>query len=143
MPILNYTTSIDTHKTGAEISAMLARHGASAIATFYANGVASGIGFAIMTDQGSRDFRLPANAEGVLAKLRGNRSVPARLKTPEQAARVAWRILKDWVEAQLAIIEAGMVALDEVMLPYMVGPSGETFGELYRAKGPLAIEAAS
>jgi hypothetical protein len=143
MPILNYTTSIDTHKTGAEISSLLAKHGASAIATFYSDGVPSGIGFAIMTEQGARDFKLPANTDGVLAKLKSSRAVPTKLKTREQAARVAWRILKDWVEAQLAIIEAGMVALDVVMLPYMVNSTGQTFGELYQARGPLAIEAAS
>lgn len=143
MPILNYTTSIDAHKTGMEISSILARHGASMIATMYDAGQPAGIAFKIMTPQGLLDYRLPANTSGVLAKLKQSRQVPQRSKTQEQATRVAWRILKDWVEAQLAIVEAGMVALDEVMLPYMVGDGGQTWGELYRSRGLLAIEAAS
>ena len=32
---------------------------------------------------------------------------------------MAWRILKDWIEAQLAIVQAGLVTIDEVMLPYL------------------------
>lgn len=40
--------------------------------------------------------------------------------TPAQAARVAWRIAKDWLEAQSALIDAQLATLDEVMMPYMV-----------------------
>ena len=36
------------------------------------------------------------------------------------ASRVAWRILKDWVKAQMAILETEMVDLQEIFLPYMV-----------------------
>lgn len=32
---------------------------------------------------------------------------------------MGWRIINDWVEAQLAIIETDMVSLDQVFLPYM------------------------
>jgi hypothetical protein len=39
---------------------------------------------------------------------------------PRRAGRVAWRILKDWVEAQLALVEAELVDVAEIMLPYMV-----------------------
>lgn len=45
--------------------------------------------------------------------------VPLRFATKQQADRVAWRIIKDWIEAQMAIVEAGIVSLDQVMLPYM------------------------
>jgi len=49
-----------------------------------------------------------------------------------QAERVAWRIVKDWVEAQLAILESEMVHLDEIFLPYMVNNNGQTVFEIYR-----------
>jgi hypothetical protein len=40
---------------------------------------------------------------------------------------VAWRIIKDWVEAQLAIVEAEQVELVEVFLPFAQNPqTGET-----------------
>lgn len=54
-------------------------------------------------------------------------------KTPEQAARVAWRIAKDWLEAQAALIDAQLASLDEVMLPYMVDAAGQTMYALYRS----------
>ena len=38
----------------------------------------------------------------------------------QQAVRASWRILKDWVEAQMALLETGMVTMDEIFLPYML-----------------------
>ena len=45
------------------------------------------------------------------------RDVEARRR---QATRVASRILKDWIEAQLALLHTGMVELEEIFLPYML-----------------------
>ena len=61
--------------------------------------------------------------------LRSQRGVETRYKTPEQAKRVAWRIVKDWVEAQLAIIETQMVKPEQVFLPYAITQTGETLYE--------------
>lgn len=61
--------------------------------------------------------------------------------TRKHARRVAWRILKDWIEAQAAIIEAGMATFDDVLLPYMLAPGGQTVYELY-ADRRLALPAA-
>ena len=44
----------------------------------------------------------------------------------QQAIRTSWRILKDWVEAQMALLETGMVTMDEIFLPYMLS-GGQTF----------------
>ena len=58
----------------------------------------------------------------------------------DQAERVAWRIVKDWVEAQMAILESEMVQLDQIFLPYMVNDNGQTVFEVYRAN-QLFLEA--
>ncbi len=47
----------------------------------------------------------------------------------EQAYRVAWRNILDWVQAQMALIEIEMTKLEEVFLPYMVAKSGKTYFE--------------
>jgi hypothetical protein len=47
---------------------------------------------------------------------------------------VAWRIIKDWVEAQMAILESQMVQMEEIFLPYMVNRQGQTFFEAYQKK---------
>ena len=86
--------------------------------------------FSIEAPYGARDFRLPANVEGVsraLARGYEQRRVERRFTGREQAARVAWRIVKDWLEAQVAIVEAGMMTMDQAMLPHMLAPGGQTF----------------
>lgn len=40
--------------------------------------------------------------------------------------RVSWRIVKDWVEAQMAIVEAQLAEVGEVFLPYAVTKKGNT-----------------
>lgn len=127
--ILNYTTSISVDKTLGEIMSMLAKSGARSLQVDYDQGSPVGIQFLIATKFGDRGFQLPANVEGVNRTLRkqyDQRVVQLRFTTKDQAARVAWRIIKDWLEAQLALIEAGMAQLEEVMLPWMLHDSGQT-----------------
>lgn len=134
MPILNYTTSIAVEKTMGEITAALARRGVTRISTlFNDDGVPSGLGFTMKTDYGYRDFELPVRTEGVFAAMKADAKVPRTQCTPQQAARVAWRIAKDWLEAQAALIDAGLAQLDEVMLPYMLNEKGQTAYALFRA----------
>jgi hypothetical protein len=63
-----------------------------------------------------------------------------RYREHDQAERVAWRIVKDWIAAQLAIVETGMTSLDQVMFPYMLDNDGATLYELYVGQQP-ALEA--
>lgn len=141
MPIMNYTTSIAVEKTMGEIQGYLARRGVTRISTLFSDdGVAEGIAFTMKTDYGFRDFELPIRTGGVLAALTADKSVKPAQRTPEQAARVAWRIAKDWLEAQSALIDAQLATLDEVMLPYMVDNKGKTMYAVYRAN-QKAIEA--
>ena len=130
MPILNYTTSINPEKTVAEIQMKLAKAGAQAVLCEYdEDGIMKAISFRIKISTGFLSFRLPSNIEGVYKKLVDNPKVPTRLKTYEQATRVARRILKDWLEAQLAIIEIEMADIKEVFLPYAQNPQGKTLYE--------------
>src|SRR5919204_4572694 len=109
MPILNYTTTVSVERTVAEIQKILAAHGAKSIQVDYENGQPSALAFFVQTSFGERAFVLPANVEGVFKTItRSGSKVPRRFMTRQQASRVAWRILKDWVAAQTAIIEAGL-----------------------------------
>jgi hypothetical protein len=55
----------------------------------------------------------------------------------EQAYRVAWRNILDWVEAQMALLEIEMAKIEEIFLPYMVNATGETFFERMEQRGFL------
>lgn len=134
MPILNYTTVIAAAKTVGEIQALLIKAGARRILTDYDDaGNPTGITFLIATLWGDRGFMLPANVDAiynVLVRQYSQRQITARFATREQASRVGWRIVKDWVAAQLAIIEAEMVTLDQVMLPYMIVETDKSLYQL-------------
>lgn len=129
MPILNYTTKVDVYTTLGEIQKNLVKHGARKILQDYDdNDRIVSLSFQINTPAGMRGIRLPANVDAVQKVLTRQKVKCDR----EQAERVAWRILKDWVEAQMAILESEMVQLDEIFLPYMVNNSGQTLFEAYR-----------
>jgi len=51
--------------------------------------------------------------------------------------RVSWRILKDWVEAQMALVETHMVTLEQVFLPYAVTDDGQTIYDRLRGSNFL------
>lgn len=129
MPIKNYTTKIDVFKTIGEIQGCLVRHGARQIMQQYdESGQPQAICFSIETQFGIRGVKLPANTDSVHLVLL-NQKVKV---DKEQAARVAWRIVKDWVDAQMAILESEMVKMDEIFLPYMIADkTGNTLYQLY------------
>ncbi|WP_307211817.1 hypothetical protein [Microbacterium testaceum] len=122
---------MDAAKTANEITAMLAKRGAARVTTDYdQQGNATGLSFELRTDVGTREFALPIRAEGVLATLKRDRA-EKRYLTIQQAERVAWRLVRDWLRAQLALIDAGSVSLDEIFFPWMVAPSGGTMHALF------------
>lgn len=135
MAIKNYTSNVDVYQSLGEIQGALAGHGARKIMVDYdEQGQPDGVAFAIQTSDGVRGFCLPANVEGV-------RAVFARQKIKAvdgQAERTAWRNLRDWVMAQMAIIEAGQVEVEQVFLPYLTDSRGQTLYEAYRS-GQLSL----
>lgn len=135
MAIKNYTSEVSIHKSLAEIQGTLAEHGARRIMIEYDDdGQPNGVMFQIETPNGPRAFTLPANVEGVRAVMERQ-----RVKADNgQAERTAWRNVRDWVLAQTAIIEAGMVQMEEVFLPYMTDGNGRTVYQLYQG-GVLAL----
>lgn len=133
MTLKNATTNIDPSKTAGEIMGLLGAKGAKRISTTYNDdGVLNGMSFVLNTEYGLQEYDLPVRAEGMLAALKRDRNVPASKCTPEHAARVAWRTAKVWLEAQIALTEAGLALMDEVMLPYAIANDGKTMYTLMR-----------
>ena len=82
------------------------------------------IGLSFLIDTGKRQIpvQLPARVEACLEVLKREKKANPRKQikaTMEQAERVAWRILKDWVEAQMALLDIEMVKFEEIFLPYI------------------------
>lgn len=127
MPILNYTTSVAAEKTTTEIQQILAKAKAKAIVTEYDDeGVLSSMSFQVIFNDMPMHFRLPARIDKIFIILQNDPNVPRKLKTRAQASRVTWRIIKDWIQSQMALIEAEQAELAEVFLPYAEMSPGVT-----------------
>ena len=133
MGLLNYTTKIDADKTAQEIAKCLSMHGAKAVLTDYEDGVVSAISFKISLEGRDISFRLPCDWRPVYTVLTkgkkfmyGDRGERQKSDLRLQAVRTAWRIVKDWVEAQMALVETQMASTTEVFLPYAIGKDGKT-----------------
>lgn len=124
MPILNYTTKVPVDNTVAEIHRILAKAGASAILNEYdQQGNISGVKFRLSIKGQEVFYELPINIPGVTGALKKDREY----RDDAHARRVAWRILKDWIEAQMAIVAAGLAAVPQVFLPYMQTQHGTVY----------------
>jgi len=141
MGLLNYSTKIPALRTAGEVQGILAKHGAKAIMIQYDNeGRPEALTFNIKHDQQDLSYRLPITPAKALKVLeaqhqRGQLRHSQPKPDYEQAGKVAWRIIKDWVEAQMAILETEMVSMEEVFLPYMLGKEGKTLYQVMSERG--------
>ena len=129
MPILNYTTTIDAEKSIMEIQKVLVKGGATKITTDYENGMPKSVTFCMVLNGTIIGYSLPANYKGVLRAMSKDSKVPKKSLTEEQDIRVSWRIVKDWVEAQVAIVQAELASMPEIFLPYAITTNGITLYE--------------
>src|SRR5262245_39951269 len=123
--LLNYTTEIEPIRTAGEIMGLLAAKGAQAIMVDYDKGEPSGLSFRISVNNHVVYFKLPCDVDGAFRAME-RMKIPPRYANREQAKRTAWRIIKNWVEAQLAIIDCGQAQMAEVFLPYALTSTGQT-----------------
>ena len=135
--------TIDASKTSSEIVESLAQHHATRIETLYEQGQCVGLQFAVRVGDQELGFRLPINVEATLETLKKHQRegrIQPRFVNMDQARRIAWRILKDWTEAQLAIIESGMVTTEEVFLPYLLDNNDRTLFEVMENRWKMLPE---
>jgi hypothetical protein len=131
--IKNYTTDIPVERTVTEIQKILSENGASAIAIEYEDGAITDIFFKVKRNGKDLPFRLPVKVEGVFQALWGGKAAweYTRYGTGwrKQAERIAWRICKTWLEAQITLINLEQAKLEEVFLPYLVMAGDKTLFE--------------
>lgn len=130
MPILNYTSKVSVAQTVSELQNTLSKAGASNVSVEYEAGEPVALTFAVTVRGRPFVFRLPSNWRGVRKSL--DEDAPRAYQKDAQAKRVAWRIVKDWVEAQLALIDANLAELAEVFLPYVVAADGRTLYAIFK-----------
>lgn len=133
MTLYMETTKISPGQTVGEIQKILGLYGALSILTEYENKEVSAVSFELQVGPKVIPFRLPCRWKSVFEtiKRRKKRNIfrPGFEEALElQSKRVAWRQILRWVEAQLALVDTGMVNMGEVFMPY-ISLGGQTFYE--------------
>lgn len=139
MPLLNYTTKVPVARTISQIQAKLVEHGARAVMMEYGNdGRVKALSFEVPMPNGEKlPIRLPVDTEATLRVLKrqwDERLIESKYANGAHAYRVAWRIIKDWVEAQMSLLETEMVRMEEIFLPYVLIGEGRTIYEVMADK---------
>ena len=89
--------------------------------------------FKIVLHDKELPFRLPAKASRVYTALHGGATPSYQERYGKQwraeGERIAWRICKTWLEAQITLINLEQVKIEEVFLPYLIMPGNKTLFE--------------
>jgi hypothetical protein len=118
----NYTSSVNSATTVARIEALLAKAGAQNIHKGYENGVLLTLSFSVMLNGFPMLIQLPANQEAVYQVMKERVRKPHKgtlQKIKEQAGRTAWKLMQDWVEVQLSLIEMQQIEFLQAFFPYI------------------------
>lgn len=121
------TTEISPVRTAGEIISELVEAGANQINQTFEQGRPTGIRWVMRVGGADVLFDMPVRVEPVY-KIFLSRNKKTWLSDKdkrgfrEKAERVAWRQLLRWTQAQVAMIQTGMVQPGEVFLAYMFDP---------------------
>lgn len=135
----NYTTTIPAEKSIAEIEKLLLDFGAESFMKKADKELRqfTAILFTIEVRGKKVPFKLPANVnnvrEYIYRQYCGKTARPKKEREDfnDEAYRVTWRLIKDWVHAQLSIIASDMVKVEEVFLPYLMIDKDRTFSQKF------------
>lgn len=134
MNLKNYTSSVPVINSIGRIEHRLAQAGATFISKAYAedkSGRPIGMIFQIPVKDVPVTFKLPAKTERVFDYMIKLRNRPPNESQKEailmQADRTAWKILSDWIEIQVSLIQLDQAEAIEVFLLYVYdGKSDKT-----------------
>lgn len=136
MGLINYTTRVPHLRSVDQIVSMLRKANAHSVTQKWDGfGNVESIEFALTIEFGKLSFRLPANVAQVLITLKRQAEdgvIPKRFSGDiDHARRVAWRIMREWIEVQMALIEVSRVKPDQAFLAYTINPqTGQTVYEM-------------
>lgn len=129
MAVRNYTTTIDANKTILEVEGILLKFGAQGIYKEYQGTKVNSITFFINKNGQRIPFKIPMSIEKsrrVVENAVKEGKLPRKfLQEPlrsDQGERIAWRIIKDWIDSQLSLLEMHFADAIEILLPYAYNP---------------------
>ena len=119
--IKNHTSTVPAVRSVQHIKEQLVKAGAIKIIEDYdRSGSLTGLYFVLQLKDGTQvPFRIPAQIEAIRRRFRTGHKLTSEEKIKAQAERTAWKILSDWVDIQLTLIELEQVDPLEVFLAYV------------------------
>ena len=143
MILKNYTTDKSYLRTIPEIEQLLISIGAQKILKDYdTQGNCTAISFIISFDGRNIPIKLPARIDRIPLALRRlyneDKSLTSNQRTllkkamsdNNRARNIGWRIIQDWLEAQIAVKTLDQINMLEALLPFTVMREGKTMYEL-------------
>jgi hypothetical protein len=126
MPIKNYTTTVPANRSISEIQDALVKHGATGMLYKYEQGTGriEALQFLLRIKNQDVAFSLPVHWRKFQRVLELQQV--RRWDEEEYVYRVAWRNIRDWVMAQLALYETEIVEMPQVRLPFATDAKGQT-----------------
>jgi len=125
--IKNYTSTVPVSRSVQHIEDRLVKHGAQKIVKEYdQDKKLAAICFTLMLNGREIPFKIPARVANVEKMLRGSVRRPTSgtyERIAEQAERSAWKLVSDWVDIQISLVELQQVEFMEVFLPYVYSPA--------------------
>jgi hypothetical protein len=136
----NYTSEVPVNDTVGKIEQTLIRCGVAGIMKEYSdvNGSVAALTFQLQTFEGKVSIRLPVSVnmcqdafwsdyvngdqlsdDGNSLRWSGNKK-KRRQDFRQQAERTAWKIMQDWVEVQMSMIQMKQAEPMQVFLPYVM-----------------------
>lgn len=117
------STTIDPPKSAGEISDLVRKYGGTRFEQRWTDGTLTGIRFAIQAEGiGEVPVRLEAQIERIEHILKTKSAGPLRYdarRRREQAYRIAWRQLKDFVEQALLAVETGLFPIGAAFMGHL------------------------
>lgn len=159
MKLKNYTSEVSVSQTISRIEHILIGSGVSGIQKEYHQNVAGKIvalTFTIRLAETSWTIRMPVDEEKALQCLwlayadgdqltpngaeiqYGSRKNKKRGEFRQQAERTAWKIMQDWIEVQMSMIQMQQADFQQVFLPY-VWDGKQTLYDRVKATGFRAM----
>ena len=126
--IKNYTSSVSVERTISAIEQELVKIGVTHIEKRYENGLPTAIMFSIMFKTEILCFKVPVNPEAAYDIIKSIPGYKSKSKDwlKAQSYRTAWRIVLNWVEVQVAMVQLRQADAMEVFLPYAYDQSSNT-----------------
>jgi hypothetical protein len=113
----NYSTKVPANRSINEIQEALVKHGATDVLFQYEEGTGriGALKFMLPVRGQKQAFALPVNWRRFQRVL----EVQGERRAGDEDYRVAWRDIRDWVMAQMALYETAIVDMPQVFLPFM------------------------